>query len=112
MKVSRWNLLWVLTVGVLVTVEIAIVTGVLTISNLLGFFILFVFALIGISVLAIVGAIFVGMWVSHRILSDQGFTPFEQEMLRMRQELKDLAARVHAIGEKLGAANPAKPKEP
>lgn len=112
MKLSRWTLFWLLVVAVLVIVELSIVTGVLTVNNLLGFFILFVYALVAISVLAIVGAIFVGMWVSHRILSTQGFTPFEQEMLRMRQDLKEIAKRLEAIDSKVGASNPENRKEP
>ena len=45
-------------------------------------------------VLALIGAIFIGMLLSHRILSIGGFTPFEEEMLKMREEIK-------AINEKL-----------
>lgn len=112
MRISRWTLLWLLTVAVLVVVELSIVTGVLTLGNIVGFFVLFVFALVVISVLAIVGAVFVGMFVSHRILSTQGFTPFEQEMLRMRQEVRDLAERIDAISAKVGVSRPEKPKGP
>ncbi len=112
MRISRWTLLWLLVVGVLVAIEVLILTGVLTVGNLLGFFILFVFGLVFVAVLAIVGAVFVGMFVSHRILSTQGFTPFEQEMLRMRQEVRDLAERVDAIAAKIGIARPPKPKGP
>lgn len=112
MRLSRWTLLWLLIVGVLVAVELSILTGVLSPSNILGFFILFVSALVMITVLAIVGAVFLGMWASHRILSTQGFTPFEQEMLRMREEVRQLAERVEAIATKLGASSPGKPREP
>jgi len=112
MRISRWTLLWLLTVAVLVVVELSIVTGILTLGNIVGFFVLFVFALVVISVLAIVGAVFVGMFVSHRILSTKGFTPFEQEMLRMRQEVRDLAERIDAISAKLGARRPEKPRGP
>lgn len=112
MRISRWTLLWILIIGVLVAVELSIVTGVLNVGNLVGFFILFVFALVVITVLAIVGAVFVGMFVSHRILSTQGFTPFEQEMLRMRQEIRDLAERLDAIASKIGVPRPPKSKGP
>ena len=46
--------------------------------------------------LALIGAIFIGMFLSHRILSIGGFTPFEEEMLKMRKD-------VEAINEKLDA---------
>ena len=39
------------------------------------------------TVFAFIGAVFLGMFVSHRILSGKDFTPFEQEMLRMRRPL-------------------------
>jgi len=104
MRISRWALLWFLTVGVLVVIELGILTNVITPGNLIGFFVAFVFALVVISVLAIVGAVFVGMFVSHRILSTQGFTPFEQEMLRMRQEVRELNERVSEIAARIGVA--------
>ncbi len=110
MRLSRWTLLWLLIVAVLAAVEISIIAGVLNLNDLLGFFVLFVFALVMISVLAIVGAVFVGIFVSHRILSTKGFTPFETEMLRMRQDLRDIMERVDAISTKIGASPPLKPK--
>lgn len=103
MRISRWVLLWLLIVGVLVAIEIGILTGLVTpdpIASLLGI----IFALTVISVLSIVGAVFVGIFVSHRILSAKGFTPFEQEMLRMRQEIRELSERVSEIAVRLGVA--------
>jgi len=44
------------------------------------------------------------MFVSHRILSTKGFTPFEQEMLRMRQEVRELSDRLGEIATRLGPA--------
>ncbi|OGS46932.1 MAG: hypothetical protein A3K66_04830 [Euryarchaeota archaeon RBG_16_67_27] len=109
MRISRWALLWFLTVGVLVVIELGILTNVITPGNLIGFFVAFVFALVVISVLAIVGAVFVGMFVSHRILSTQGFTPFEQEMLRMRQEVRDIKERLDEIAARVNADPKRKP---
>jgi len=101
-RLSRWTLLWILVVGVLVAIEIGVVTGAISTNNLIGSFLLVVFALVVISVLSIIGAVFVGMFVSHRILSGKGFTPFEQEMLRMRQEIRELNERVGEIAARLG----------
>ena len=39
-------------------------------------------------VVAIVGAILLGMFISHRLLIHGGFTPFEEEMMRMRKEVQ------------------------
>lgn len=41
-----------------------------------------------IIVVAIVGALLLGMFISHRLLTHGGFTPFEEEMMRMRKEVQ------------------------
>ena len=102
MKLSRWALLWLLVIGVLIAIEIGVVTGFIAPIDLIGSFFLVIIALMVVSVLSIVGAVFVGMFVSHRILSTKGFTPFEQEMLRMRQEIRELNERVSEIAVRLG----------
>jgi uncharacterized protein YneF (UPF0154 family) len=101
MRISRWILLWILIIGVLVSIEIGLITGRL---DPIGSFLVFIVALMVISVLSIVGAVFVGMFVSHRILSTKGFTPFEQEMLRMRQEVRELSERLGEMAARLGLA--------
>ena len=70
----------------------------------IGSFLVFILALMVVSVLSIIGAVFVGMFVSHRILSTKGFTPFEQEMLRMRQDVRELSERLGEIAARLGLA--------
>ena len=111
-RVSRWTLVWLLIVAVLVVVWLLIIEGVITPGSLIGSFYGFLFALGLISVLAIIGAIFLGTWVSHRIMASQGFTPFEEEMLKMHQEVRELRDRVDAIAEHLGAGRPPKEKAP
>ena len=100
MSLSRWVLLWLLIIGVLVVIEVAVVLGWLTVAS----FFVFILALMVISVLSITGAVFVGMFVSHRILSTKGFTPFEQEMLRMRQEVRELSERVSEVVARIDVA--------
>lgn len=100
----RWTLLWILAIGVLVAIEIGVITGRITPGDLIGSFLAFLIALMVISFLSIIGAVFVGMWVSHRILSAKGFTPFEQEMLRMRQEVRELSERLEQIAARLGVS--------
>src|SRR5208282_3308609 len=51
---------------------------------------LFVIALVFTTLLALVGAIFIGVYLSHRLLSPTGFTPFEEEMLRMRSDMQSI----------------------
>ena len=65
--------------------------------DVVTFFFIMVSGLIVISVLAIIGATFLGIYISHRILSTRDFTPFEQEMLRMSEEVKRLSGKVEEI---------------
>ena len=100
MKPSRVVLLlWTGLIVSLLVVEVAELTHAFTlpIQSAIGDPLAFVFALIFTTILAIVGAIFVGIYVSHRILSPTGFTPFEEEMLRMRADLRDLKAAVDEV---------------
>ena len=112
MRISRRTILWLGIVAVLVAVETLILTGFITPATAITSFLTLIYALVVISVLAFIGAIFLGMFVSHRILSGKGFTPFEQEMLRMRQEIRDLSARLDAIAERLGVPSGNRKKEP
>ncbi len=112
MRISRWTALWLGIVAVLVAVELGVVTGLITPATFISSFLALVIGLVVISVLSFIGAIFLGMFVSHRILSGKGFTPFEQEMLRMRQEIRDLSDRLDAIAERLGVPSANRKKEP
>src|SRR5439155_27240360 len=106
MRLSRWVLLWLLIIGVLVAIGIGVVTGRLV---PIGSVLIFLIGLMVVSVLSIIGAVFVGMFVSHRILSTKGFTPFEQEMLRMRQEVRELSDRLGEIAPRLAPGTRNKP---
>ena len=54
----------------------------------------FIFSLIAIAILSIVGAIFIGMYVSLRYFSARNFTPFEEEMLKMRSDVREIREKV------------------
>jgi uncharacterized protein YneF (UPF0154 family) len=93
MKASRISmLLWFSLILILVIVELAEITHVFTvpIQNVLGDPLAIVIAIIFTTVVALVGAIFIGVYLSHRILSPTGFTPFEEEMLRMRADVQQV----------------------
>jgi uncharacterized protein YneF (UPF0154 family) len=111
MRLTRWVLLWLLIIAVLVGIEVSVITGRLT-PDPIGSFLVLIFALMVISVLSIIGAVFVGMFVSHRILSTKGFTPFEQEMLRMRQDVRELSERLGEIAARLGLTEGDRNKPP
>ncbi|OGS49835.1 MAG: hypothetical protein A3K65_04130 [Euryarchaeota archaeon RBG_16_68_12] len=108
MKVSRWTLLWLVIVGLLVAIELAILFGVVNPYDVVTFFFIMVAALVVIAVLAVIGAAFLGIYISHRILSTRDFTPFEQEMLRMADEVRKLSEKVDAISRELKNEDPPK----
>lgn len=73
---------------------ITTITGIIRIEDLILNFLGFISMLVAITMLAILGAAFFGMYLSYRILSKKGFTPFEISMLEMYDE-------VHKINERL-----------
>lgn len=91
--------LWGLLITILLVVEVAELTHVFTlpIQSAIGDPLAFVSALVFTTIVALVGAIFIGIYVTQRILSPTGFTPFEEEMLRMRRDLADVRASVERI---------------
>jgi hypothetical protein len=66
--------------------------------------------LVSITTLAIVGAIFLGMYLSHRILSKRGFTPFEISMLEMHEDIRDIKKRVDEMEKELNGKDRKKTK--
>ncbi len=82
-----------------VGLALLIFIAILSIGSMTGFFpfinpftqfFVFVFFLVIIAVLAIIGAAFLGMVVSHRLLSSYTFTPFEKEMLKMKRDVEQI----------------------
>ncbi|MGQ9583167.1 MAG: hypothetical protein ACUVV6_06605 [Thermoplasmatota archaeon] len=61
----------------------------------------FVMGWVGVLVFAILGAFLLGMYVGHRILSMADITPFEEEMLRMRQDCSEMRTELKHIREEL-----------
>ena len=51
---------------------------------------------------AILGGILFGMFVGFRLLSSQGFTPFEKSMLNMYAKVDDIQERIIRIEKELG----------
>jgi uncharacterized protein YneF (UPF0154 family) len=67
-------------------------TGRIRIDAFVASVFLFLLVLIIAVILAGVGGMFLGVFVAHRMLAQQDFTPFEKEMLAMRQEVRELKA--------------------
>jgi len=79
-------------------VGISIMTGFIPISALTGFY-AFVFSLVLISIMGIIGAIFVGMFISHKVFSSREFTTFEEEMLKMKSDIEYIRKRLEEMEE-------------
>jgi len=93
MKPSRAVVvLWSVVLVALVVLELAEVTHLFTfpISQVLADPVTLVVSLVFVTILAIVGAIFVGIFITPRLLTTRGFTPFEEEMLRMRSDVQQV----------------------
>ena len=100
MRASRWGtILWSVLIVVLVVVEVAEISHLFTlpVDSWLGDPTEIIVALVFTTILALVGAIFIGIYVSARVLRATGFTPFEEEMLRMRADVRDLKAEVERL---------------
>jgi hypothetical protein len=109
----RLPTVFVILVIVLVIVAVWIVgflTGVFSINDILLNFIGFISMLISITTLAIVGAIFFGMYISHRILSKRGFTPFEMSMMEMHEDIKEIKTKIAQLEKEMNGGNKTKPK--
>jgi uncharacterized membrane protein (DUF106 family) len=100
MRPSRIVLvLWSALIVVLLIVEVAEITHSfkLPIGTAIADPLTLVFALIFTTFLALVGAIFIGIYISNLMLRPSGFTPFEEEMLRMRKEIQELQRSVEEV---------------
>ncbi len=88
----------ILIILIIITIWIiGSLSGFIPIEDILLNFIGFISMLVSITMLAIIGAIFLGMYLSHRILSKKGFTPFEISMLEMHEDIKDMKKRLNKI---------------
>jgi hypothetical protein len=99
---------WSVLIALLLIVELAEITHLFTlpVESAIGDPLVFVLALVFTTIVALVGAIFIGIYISARILSPSGFTPFEEEMLRMRTDLRDVKAAVEELRAGSGAPAP------
>src|SRR2546428_2793765 len=102
----RWVLLWAVVVLALLALWIGLVTGRINFDPFANFYLL-ILAIAVIGILSIIGAVFLGIFIVYRIYYRQEFTPFEKEMLAMREDVKGLVAKVEQL---LGpsAGNPGK----
>jgi hypothetical protein len=94
-------ILWIIVLFIfallIVVPLISIFTGILDINDVYFWAAGTIISWSALIILALIGAIFVGMLLSHRILSAGTFTPFEEEMLRMREDIKEINEKLEAL---------------
>ncbi len=108
MRPNWWTILWIIVVTALLVVFVLQLSGVLTLADLAANPILFLVAFVTVAVLSAVGAMFIGVFITHRIFASSEFTPFEKEMLRMREEVREIRERLEEMG---GEGNPGQRKD-
>ena len=59
------------------------------------------FSVFTVSLAAVLGGILLGMFIATRSLSNQGFTPFEISMLKLRDDIHKLQKEVNSIAKSL-----------
>ena len=68
------------------------------VSDLLIFY---SFSVYTVSLAAVLGGILMGMFIATRALSNQGFTPFEVSMLKLRDDVHNLQKEIKTISKSL-----------
>ncbi|MCI4350713.1 MAG: hypothetical protein L3K15_04295 [Thermoplasmata archaeon] len=114
MRPRRAAMFWIGVIALLLLVEFAELTHLFTVPVQLAFanFVSFIVALVFTTILALVGAVFIGMYISLRLRSPTGFTPFEEEMLKMRAEVQALRRDVEGVRQNLRGTGPPAPTAP
>ena len=103
MNITKFPIVFQATVVAIATfllLMLFISRGIITldVSGLLTYYSFQVFTVLLASVL---GGILIGMFIATRALSNQGFTPFEVSMLKLRDDMHNLEKEVKSISKAL-----------
>jgi len=60
----------------------------------------------GILLMALIGSMIIGMFLSYRLLAYREFTPFEREMMEMRLEVAECRQMLNEMKERLEGQSP------
>ncbi len=99
-KLSLSGVIWSVVITILVAFEILQFSGIIRLSSIAANFYIFMFSLVTISILAVIGAIFLGITIAHRLLESKGFTPFEIEMLSMKEQISEIKNAIDELNRK------------
>jgi hypothetical protein len=100
-KISKTFIVTTIIVAAITGLICAILFDWLDVGNVFEWMKWFIFAAFFVIVLALLGAIFLGLFLGHRTLSVGGFTPFEKSMLEMKEDIKKIDERLEKIEKKL-----------
>jgi hypothetical protein len=99
----RLKLTWSGVLGIVILIVLAVAIPIFFFFvDVKDVFFYFYTAIIGWTVLfllSIVGAFLLGMLVAYRILSKGDFTPFELEMMKLKDDLKRMEKKINALVE-------------
>ncbi len=84
--------------GVYIALSLA---GVIPIENLFVLMVQYTLAFIMLMVLGVVGGVFLGMVVAHRMLAERDFTPVERLTIETHAAVKEIRERLDAIDSRL-----------
>jgi hypothetical protein len=94
----RYRITWQLAISIVLVITIALIPVIIYFLDYKQIFLYIMSAIIGWTVLALIaimGAFLLGMAVGHRISSKSEFTPFEIEMIKMKEEVNHLKDILH-----------------
>ena len=99
MNLYRAPIAYQVTIGIVVTFLLYLILfqiGWISFdaSDLLTFY---TFSVFTVSLAAVLGGILFGMFIATRALSNQGFTPFEVSMLKLRDDIHNLQKEINII---------------
>jgi len=103
MNISKTPVAYQITVGLVLLFLIYLIlfqVGLIKfdVSDLLMFY---SFSVYTVSLAAVLGGILTGMFIATQALSNQGFTPFEVSMLKLRDDIHNLEKEVRKISKSL-----------
>jgi len=103
MNISKTPIAYQITVGLVLLFLIYLIlfqVGLIKfdVSDLLMFY---SFSVYTVSLAAVLGGILTGMFIATQALSNQGFTPFEVSMLKLRDDIHNLEKEVRKISKSL-----------
>jgi len=100
-RIPKIYIVFILILIIIAIWIIGFLSGLIEVTDILLNFMGFISMLVSITMLAILGAIFLGMYISHRTLTKRGFTPFEISMLEMHEDIKDIKKRLGSLEKEL-----------